>query len=74
MSAKTIGVVLLCLLEAAAVAAVTYQTATLRYSSEIARLKGEVGILKTQVENYAHVIRVIRETATQMGAVEKAQP
>ena len=43
------------------------------YQSQIAKIKGDAAIYRTQAEKYAEIIREIREKAAQATVAEKAQ-
>ena len=43
--------------------ALTYKTVTMRYESEIYRLKKEAEIFRSQADNYAKTIKIIKEAA-----------
>lgn len=70
---KTSGLILLFIVLLVGTAKGMEKMVSLRYHSEIVRLKGEVAIYRAEAENYAKVLRSIRESAATATPVEKAQ-
>ena len=73
MKIKTTGLSLLVLALLVLTVLATEKVVSARYDSQIVRLKGEVAIFQTEAENYAKTLRSIRETATIVTPIEKAQ-
>ena len=55
------------------VAFFSYRAGTLKYRSQLVVLQGKVDIYKNEAEQYAKVLRSIRETAATATVTEKAQ-
>ena len=69
---KTIGVVLLIIVVFVAGFLMGQWESSVKSRAEIVRLSGSVDIYRNEAEKYAKTIRMIRETATQATATEKA--
>jgi hypothetical protein len=71
---KKYGLILLVFVLLAGTVMVTEKEVSLRYKSEIIRLKSEAAIYRVESENYAKVLRSIRESAATVMPIEKATP
>ncbi len=70
---KNLGLVILIAALMILTALVTEKMVSEYYKREIVQLKGDAAIYQSQAENYAKVLRSIRETANSATTVEKAQ-
>ncbi len=55
------------------VGVLSYKAGVVKNRAELLRSKGEIAIYRDQAENYARVIRNIRETAANATVTEKAK-
>ena len=70
---KNLGCIILIVILMFLTAFVTEKIVSGYYKREVAQLKGDASIYQAQSENYAKVLRSIRETADTASPVEKAQ-
>ena len=70
---KTLGLVILFIVLLVLTAFSTEKVVSGKYKAEIIKLKGDVAIYQSEADNYAKVLRSIRESAATATPVEKAQ-
>ncbi|HQP91103.1 MAG TPA: hypothetical protein PLU24_00310 [Candidatus Omnitrophota bacterium] len=70
---RILGFILLIIVFVTMAVYVTEKVVSAKYQDEITKLKGDVSIYQSQADNYAKVLRGIRESASTATPIEKAQ-